>query len=142
MSPTQFLLIIHLLAISVGIGIGVTNLINMRVARTQTGDIAKGLMMHRMAMLPYGDAVFVTILVTGGLLLWAIGGPAGLPQTFNIKMLFVVIWVVAYVVMRLTVRQLKATGNMALVKRLGMLAQILLTAVVAAVICAVLTFAA
>ncbi len=141
MSLTQFLLVIHLLAISVGIGIGVTNLINMRVARTQTGDIAKGLMMHRMAMLPYGDAVFVTILVTGGLLLWAIGGPAGLPQTFNIKMLFVVIWVVAYVVMRLTVRQLKATGNMALVKRLGMLAQILLTAVVAAVICAVLTFA-
>ncbi len=141
MSLTQFLLIIHLLAISVGLGIGVTNLINMRVARTQTGDIAKGLMMHRMAMLPYGDAVFVTILVTGGLLLWAIGGPTGLPQAFNIKMIFVVIWVLAYVAMRLTVRQLKATGNMALVKRLGMLAQILLTAVVAAIICAVLTFA-
>ena len=141
MSLTQFLLIIHLLAISIGLGIGFTNLVNMRVARGQSGDIAKGLMMHRMSMLPYGDAVFVTILVTGALLLYSIGGPTGLPAAFNIKMLFVLIWVVAYVLMRLTVRQLKATGNMALAKRLGLLAHVLVTAVVAALICAVLTFA-
>ena len=141
MNVTQFLLIIHLLAISIGLGIGFTNLVNMRVARSQTGDVAKGLMMHRMTMLPYGDAMFVIILLSGGLLLWAIGGPAGLPQAFNIKMIFVVIWAITFVVMRLTLRQMIATRNMALAKRIGMLTQILLTAIVAAIVCAVLAFA-
>jgi hypothetical protein len=42
MSLNQFLLILHILAVAYGMGIGLSNFLNMRIAKTQTGDIAKG----------------------------------------------------------------------------------------------------
>jgi uncharacterized membrane protein len=141
MSLTQGLLILHLFSVTIALGIGFTNLVNMRVAKGQTGDIAKGLMMHRMAMLVYGDIFVAGILVTGGLLLWAIGGEAGLNAWFHVKMAAVLVWLICYVALRLTIRQIVKTGNMALASRIRIFAHVAITAATAALICAVMTFA-
>jgi hypothetical protein len=47
----QLLLSIHLLAVAYGLGIGMSNFLNIRIARGETGDIAKGLALHRISML-------------------------------------------------------------------------------------------
>ncbi len=142
MSLTQFLLIIHLLAISIGLGIGFSNIVGFRVAKNLGGDMAKGIAAHRESLIPYGDIFVVTILVTGGLLLWSIGGPQGLSPWFHVKMAAVAVWVVVFILMRLRIRQFLASRDMSLVPRIRLLSHILITAVVAAIICAVLTFAA
>ncbi len=142
MSLTQFLLIIHLLAISIGLGIGFSNIVGFRVAKNLGGDMAKGIAAHRESLIPYGDIFFVTILVTGGLLLWSIGGTQGLSPWFHVKMAAVAVWVVVFILMRLRIRQFLASRDMSLVPRIRLLSHILITAVVAAIICAVLTFAA
>ena len=47
MSLTQFLLIIHLLAVATGLGIGFSNIVGFRVAKNLGGDMAKGIAAHR-----------------------------------------------------------------------------------------------
>ena len=140
MSGLQLLLSLHLISIVIAMGIGVTNMVNMRLAATQTGDIAKGLAMHRMAMLRYGDISVAGILVTGVLMLWMIGGPANLSGWFQVKMMAVVVLVIGYGVLRYTIVQIKRTGNMALAARLKIVAPINLAASFVALVCAVLTF--
>ena len=140
MSGLQALLALHLIFIVVAVGIGVTNLINMRVSSTQTGDIAKGLGMHRMAMLPYADISVAGFVVTGVLMLWTIGGPGGLNGWFQVKMVAVAILLIGYGVMRYTIGQIKRTGNMALAARLKTIAPVNLAAAVVALTCAVLAF--
>ena len=142
MSLIQFLLSIHLLAVATGLGIGFSNLVGFRVAGKLGGDMAKGIAVHRESLIPYGDIIFVIILVTGGLLLWSIGGAQGLSPWFQVKMAVVAVWVITYILMRLRVRSFLASRNMALVPRIKLYAHILVTAVVAAIISAVLTFAA
>ncbi len=141
MSLTQFLLIIHLLAVATGLGIGFSNIVGFRVAKNLGGDMAKGIAAHRESLIPYGDIIFVTILITGGLLLWSIGGSQGLSPWFQVKMAAVALWVIVYTLMRLRIRQFLASRDMSLVPRIRLLAHILITAVVVAIICAVLTFA-
>lgn len=141
MSLTQFLLIIHLLAVATGLGIGFSNIVGFRVAKNLGGDMAKGIAAHRESLIPYGDIIFVTILITGGLLLWSIGGSQGLSPWFQVKMAAVALWVIVYTLMRLRIKQFLASRDMSLVPRIRLLAHILITAVVVAIICAVLTFA-
>ena len=141
MSLNQFLLSIHLLAVAYALGIGLSNFLNMSVARGQTGDIAKGLAMHRMAMVRYTDIALAVILVTGPLMLWNAGGVFATQPWFHVKMLAVVVLVVAYGTMRYTIGQMMRTGNMALAARIGILSPILSVAAIVAVVCAVLAFA-
>lgn len=140
MDSHQLLLALHLLAISFGVGIGFSSLVNMRVSRGQTGEAARGLALHRMAMRPYSDVFVAAIVVTGLLLLWMRGGTTGLPVWFHVKMAAVVVLVLGYVGVRLTVRQLMKTGDMSLVKRLSLLSHSNMTAAVVAIVCAVLAF--
>ena len=142
MSYHQALLALHILAIAFSLGIGFTNLINMRVSKGQTGDVAKGLGLHRMAVRPYGDIFVGLFLVTGILLVVNMGGTAGLNSWFHVKMAAVVILVLCYIGIRYTVSQMMKSGNMALMARVKTFAHIAITASVVAVICAVLTFAA
>ncbi len=141
MSLHQFLLIIHLLAIAYGMGIGMSNFLNMRVAKGQTGDIAKGLAMHRIAMLRYTDIAIASILVSGMLLVWSIGGVEAAPKPwFSLKMIAVLLVILSYGGMRYTIGQMLRTGNMKLGARVALLSPILSLSAIAAVICAVMAF--
>ena len=142
MSYHQLILALHLLAIAIGIGIGFSNIVNLATAKSQTGDIAKGLGMGRLANRKYHDAAVIIILVTGGLLLANLGSMAGLSKWFHIKLAFVLIFVVCHFAARTTVKQVIASGNMALMGRARMFSHIAITGAVLALISAVLAFAA
>ena len=142
MSYHQLILALHLLAIAIGIGIGFSNIVNLVTAKSQTGDIAKGLGMGRLANRKYHDAAVIIILVTGGLLLANLGSMAGLSKWFHIKLAFVLIFVVCHFAARATVKQVIASGNMALMGRARMFSHIAITGAVLALISAVLAFAA
>ena len=142
MSLTQFLLIVHLLSIALMLGIGFSNIVGFRVAKGLGGDMAKGIASHREALIPYGDILFVTIIASG-LLLLSVKYNMQVPSPwFHVKMAAVIIWVVAYVLMRLRVRKFLASRDMNLIARIRLFAHIAITAATAALICAVLTFAA
>ena len=93
MTLYQLLLSIHLLAVAYGLGIGMSNFLNMRIAHGQTGDIAKGLAMHRLGMVRYTDIAIATILVSGVLMVLSMGGVYAAAPWFTIKMLAVVVLV-------------------------------------------------
>ncbi len=138
MSGHQFLVALHLLAIAAGFGMALANLVNMRVSKTQTGDIAKGLALHRMSVNTYLLAALVTILVTGALLLWQLGASPG--PWFQVKMLAVLVWLVGVAGVQLTIRQMMKTGDMALMARVSLFAHIGVVSVVVALVCAVMAF--
>ncbi len=140
MSLSQALLIVHLLAIAVGIGMGFSNLVGFRVASKLGGDMAKGIATHRESLIPYGDIVFVLIITSGVLLLWNIGGIQGLGGWFHAKLAFVAVWAVSYVAMRLRIRTFLASRNMALVPMIRSFAHGVVGVAVIALICAVMAF--
>ena len=142
MSLLQFSLSIHLLCIGLGLGMGFSNLVGFRVAKGLGGEKAMGIAAHRESLIPYGDLFFTLIILSGVTNLWAIGGASGLNFWFPIKMVAVVVWVVAYVLMRLRIRKFLATRDMSLVALIRTYAHVVITAVVLAVIFAVLTFTA
>jgi hypothetical protein len=140
MSVAQLFLIIHLLAISLGIGIGFSNLVGFRVAKSLGGDMAKGIAGQREALIPYGDAVFVTIIGSGLVLLWNMGGGSGLGGWFQVKLAAVVIWAVGYILMRLRIRKFLASRDMGLVPLIRSMAHGVIAAACLSLIFAVMTF--
>lgn len=140
MTLTQFLLVIHLIAVAYAMGIGMSNFLNMQVAKTQTGDIAKGLALHRVSMLRYTDIAIATIVLSGLLMVWSLGTVPATPPWFEVKMVAVAILVLAYGAMRYTIGQMLRTGNMALASRIAILSPVLSLAAIAAVTFAVLAF--
>jgi hypothetical protein len=142
MSLTQILLILHLLAISLGLGIGFSNLVGFRIAKNLGGEKAMGIGAHRESLLPYGDVIFVTILASGLLLLWTKYNMQVPSPWFHAKMAAVAVWIVCFVLMRLRARKFLATRNMALLPLIRTYAHIVITVVVVALICAVMAFAA
>jgi hypothetical protein len=142
MSLTQLLLIFHLLAISLGLGIGFSNLVGFRVAKSLGGEKALGIGAHRESLLPYGDVIFVTILASGMLLLWLKYDMQVPSPWFHAKMAAVVVWVVCFVMMRLRVRKFIASRDTALLPLVRTYAHVVITAVTVALICAVMAFAA
>lgn len=142
MSLTQLLLIIHLLSIAFVLGIGLSNIVGFRVARGLGGEKAMGIAAHRETLIPYGDTFVVLIIVTG-LSLFAVKYNMHAPSPwFHIKMVAVAVWVICYVLLRLRVMKFMRSRDMSLIPRIRMFAHIAITAAVAAVICAVLAFAA
>ena len=142
MSLLQFSLSVHLLSIGLGLGMGFANIVGFRVAKGLGGDKAMGIAAHRESLIPYGDLFFTLIIVSGVTNLWAIGGTSGLNFWFQAKMVTVVVWIVAYVLMRLRIRKFLATRDMSLLALIRTYAHVIITAVVLAVIFAVLTFTA
>ncbi len=142
MSLLQISLSIHLLSIAFALGIGFSNLVGFRLARNLGGEKALGIAAQRESLIPYGDIFFVLIILSGITNLWAIGGPSGLNFWFHLKMAAVLVWIVGYILMRLRIRKLMATQDMSLLKLIRTYAHIIITAVVLAVIFAVLTFSA
>lgn len=142
MSLTQLFLIIHLFSIALLLGIGFSNIVGFRVAKGLGGDMAKGIAAHRESLIPYGDIVFVTIIASGLILLWGIGGGQGLSPWFHVKMAAVAIWAICYILMRLRIQKFLKVRDITLVARIRLFAHIAITAATAALICAVMAFAA
>jgi uncharacterized membrane protein len=138
----QLILALHLLAIAIGIGIGFSNIVNLATSKSQSGDIAKGLAMGRLANRKYHDAAVIIILVSGGLLLANLGSMVGISKWFHLKLAMVLVFVVCHFAARATVKQVIATGNAALMGRAKMFSHIAITGAVLALISAVLAFAA
>jgi hypothetical protein len=141
MTLTQIGLIIHLLAISLALGLVFSNIVGFRIAKGLGGDKALGIAAHRESLIPYSDIFFGTIVASGLFLLWAIGGSKGLPVWFHIKMAAVLVWAIGYIVMRLRIAKFLATREITLVPMIKSLMHAVLGAAVLALIFAVLTFA-
>jgi hypothetical protein len=142
MTLTQFFLIIHLLSIAMALGISFSNIVGFRVAKGLGGDKALGIATHRESLIPYGDVFFVSIIASGLILLWGIGGAGSLSPWFHAKLSFVAIWVIVYVLMRLRIMKFLAARDMGLVALIRTYAHIALGAATIALMCAVMAFAA
>lgn len=140
MSLHQILLFVHLFAVAVAMGIGVANIVSFRVSRNTTGEVAQGVAKAREATLVYSD-IFVTLIVAAGLLLLWNRGTEGLSFWFHIKMAAVALWLICFIVMRLTIRSFLKTRNAALMPRIRMLAHAAITGATLAMFCAVMAFA-
>ena len=142
MSLHQTLLFFHILTLAMAMGIGFANLVNMRLAKTQTGDIAKGLVMHRVALRNYHDVMVLALLASGILLLINLGGTTGLSKWFHIKMAAVAIFAICHFAARYFSINGITNSNPAQLARAKILSHIALTFAVIAVLTAVLAFAA
>ncbi len=141
MSLTQILLVIHLFCIACVLGIGFSNIVGFRVAKGLGGDKAAGIAAQREALIRYVDIFVVVILASGLGLLWAIGGGAGLPIWFHIKLAAVAVWLLAYILMRLRIRKFLASRDMSLVALIRTYSHVGIGAATLALIFAVMTFA-
>ncbi len=141
MSTHQMLLSLHLFIIALGIGFSASNFINARLALDKSGDMAKGLGLQRLTIARLGDWVIMLIWITGGLLLWQRGGMAGLPPAFHVKLLFVVLLTVFHGLGRATGGKMLREGSLAALPKLGMFILGGWLSAVAALVCAVWTFA-
>ncbi len=91
----NWLLALHLLALAIGTGMSLANLLNLRLSPRQAPDGAAALAMLRLTLGRVGDVVITLLWLSGLALLWrmmATGAQAGdLPPAFHAKMLLVVI---------------------------------------------------
>jgi hypothetical protein len=142
MTLTQFFLIIHLFSIAMALGISFSNIVGFRVGKNLGGEKALGIAAHRESLIPYGDIFFVTIIASGLILLWGIGGAGGLGPWFHAKMAAVAAWVVIYVVMRLRIMKFLASRDITLVGLIRTYMHAVLGFATLALICAVMAFAA
>ena len=142
MTGHQALLSLHLFFIALGIGGGFANFVGLYAGRGQAPEIVKGIAFQRGKLVRFLDVSLLMILITGGLLLLNLGGSSALNGWFQVKMTAVVIWVVGFVVLRVTVGQMIKSGNMGLMPRANVAAHVAWIAAVIALVCAVLTFAA
>ncbi len=141
MSQHQILLLIHLLAIALALGMGFSNIISFRVARSATPEQALGIAKLRRATGPYLDICTVLIILAGVGLIWDRGGTEGLPPMFHWKMTAVVLWLVSVIILRFTIRRFAVSGDMSLMPRIRMFAHLAMTFATLAFIAAILTFA-
>ena len=142
MTYHQVLLTVHILAISLGIGVGFSNIFSMYLAKNQPKEMAAGMALLRRKIAPFMDANLLVVLVTGGLLLANLGGASGLAPTFHVKMAAVVIWVIGHFGARLTAGKIMRTGDITLASRVVNFSRLGWSAAVVALVCAVLSFAA
>lgn len=142
MTYHQVLLTLHILTISLGIGVGFSNIFSLYVAKNQPPEMALGMALMRRKIAPFMDANLLIVLVSGGLLLANLGGTSGLAQSFHIKMAAVAVWVIGHFGARITAGNIARTGNMALAAWLVNFSRLGWSAAVVALVCAILTFAA
>lgn len=116
-------LMAHLILIAMGTGMSFSNLVNMRLSRTQTGDVAKGLQLQRRTIARIGDGVIAFIWLTGialVLITIAQGGTVA-SAAFTAKIAFVLLLTACHGMARVTARKLASKPDPALFARLEML---------------------
>ncbi len=141
MSINAVILALHLIAIAMGIGMTFSNLVNASLSLGNPAEFQKGLGLQRRMIGRIGDIVIQSIWVTGGLALW-LRGHEGLGSAFALKIAFVVLLTIAHIRGRTLGERMRREAHLNHVKdqRNLMLASWALA--VAALVCAVITFAA
>ncbi len=138
----QLVLMAHLVLIAMGTGMSFSNLVNMRLSRTQSGDVAKGLQLQRRAIARIGDGVIAFIWLSGIALVFitlAQGGSVASPA-FTAKLGFVLLLTACHGLARATARRLAAGPDPALFARLEMLIGGVWLSALAAIVLAVAAF--
>ncbi len=140
MSISTLILTLHLIAIAMGIGMTFSNLVNASLSLGNPAEFQKGLGLQRRMIGRIGDIVILSIWISGGLALW-LRGHEGLGTAFAFKIAFVVLLTLAHVRGRTLGERMRREAHLNHVgdQRNLMLAGWLLA--VAALICAVITFA-
>jgi uncharacterized membrane protein len=136
----KLLLIAHLMFIAMGTGMSFSNFVNVRLAKGQTGDIAKGLALQRRTMARIGDAVIALIWVSGLALLW-VAAPE-ISGWFHAKLGFVVLLTLSHAMARRTGIEIARSGNTGLLSRLELYSAGVWISALAAILLAVVAFAA
>jgi hypothetical protein len=133
-------LTLHLIVIAMGIGMTFSNLVNATLSLGNTAEFQKGLGLQRRTVGRIGDIVILLIWVTGGLALW-LRGHQGLGTAFAFKIAFVILLTMAHIRGRTLGEHMRREGHLNLVvdQRNLMLAGWVLA--IAALVCAVISFA-
>ena len=136
------LLIAHLMAVAIGIGMSFGNYVNLRRAAGETGERAAALAGLRRVIGRIGDVVIALIWATGLALLWlwmAEGGtaPGG---WFYAKLGFVVLLTICHGLARQTSARMAKSGDTALLGRVELLVAGVWLSALASIGLAVLAF--
>jgi uncharacterized membrane protein len=134
----DFLLAAHLILIALGTGMGFSQLVNIALAKSQSGDMARGLGLQRRAITKIADSVIALIWVSGLALYVNLGGVES--GWFHAKLAFVVILTASHFMARRTGGEMMRTGNAALLGKLNLFVAGVFGSAVIAIILAVLAF--
>jgi uncharacterized membrane protein len=117
----QLLLAAHLILIAMGTGMSFSNLVNVRLARGETGERFKALAAQRRIIAQIGDGVIALIWLTGIALLYATD-PRALASNgwFQAKLAFVVLLTLNHFLARRMAGTMARTGDPSLLPRLEM----------------------
>ena len=117
----QLLLAAHLILIAMGTGMSFSNLVNVRLARGETGERSKALAAQRRLIAQIGDGVIALIWLTGIALLYATD-PRALASNgwFQAKLAFVVLLTLNHFLARRTAGMMARSGDASLLPRLQM----------------------
>ena len=132
------LLAAHFILIALGTGMSFSQLVNIALAKSQSGEMAKGLGLQRRTITRIGDGV-IALIWASGLALYANIGSVG-SGWFHAKLAFVVVLTVSHVMARRTGGEMLRTGNAALLAKLNLFVAGVFGSAVLAIIFAVLAF--
>ena len=135
----QLLLAAHLILIAMGTGMSFSQLVNISLAKSQSGDIAKGLGLQRRTITRIADGVIALIWISG-LALYAMIGSVD-SVWFYAKLFFAVALTASHLLARHTGGEMMRSGNAALLGTLNLYVAGVFGSAVAAIVFAVLAFA-
>ena len=141
MNMNALLLTLHLIVIAMGIGMTFSNLVNASLSLGNPVEFQKGLGLQRRMIGRIGDIVILLIWVTGGLALW-LRGHEGLGTAFAFKIAFVILLTMAHIRGRTLGERMRREGHLNQVKDQRNLMLAGWTLALAALVCAVISFAA
>ena len=137
---STILLIVHLIAIAMGVGMSISNQVNLRIASGESGERRAGLALLRRELARIADIVVAVIWLTG-LGLWWLLYSFGVPNHwFLAKLGFVVLLTVSYGMARMTAGRMAKTGDQSLMPRLQLFVSGVWISALAAIAFAVLAF--
>lgn len=112
------LLIVHLIAIAMGVGMSISNQVNLRIAARESGERRVGLALLRRELARIADIVIAVIWLTGLGLWWQVYS-FGIPNHwFLAKLGFVVLLTLSHGMLRMTAGRMARTGDQSLLPRL------------------------
>jgi hypothetical protein len=133
------LLIVHILAFGLGLGMSFSNWWNNRLAQTKPDEFQKGLGLHRRAIGRIGDGVISAIWLSG-IMLVVMRGWSDLGIAFATKMILVVGLTFCHVRARSMGEVMFREGHRNLLKEQGMFMMVAWMSAAVAIISAIIAF--
>jgi uncharacterized membrane protein len=131
----QAMLAAHLILIAIGTGMSFSQLVNISLAKTQSGDMAKGLGLQRRTVTKIADIVIALIWVSGLALYANLGAVES--GWFQAKLAFAITLTFSHMMARRTGGEMMRTGNAVLLGKLNLYVMGVFASAVIAIILAV-----